>query len=58
MIRIDHVFLIWSMVAVALAYGGAIASTHSNKKRWIVITIVGQILGMAGIFTILTYLGV
>lgn len=58
MIRIEHIFLIWSLTAVALAYGGAIASAYSSKKRWIAVTIAGQIFGMAGLLTILAYLGI
>lgn len=58
MIRIEHIFLIWSLTAVALAYGGAIVSAYSSKKRWIAVTIAGQMLGMVGLLTILAYLGV
>lgn len=54
----DKFFVWWSLIAVALTYGGIIAGAYSDKKTWITLSRVGQIVGAVGLFAILFYLAV
>lgn len=52
----EHLFLIWSICANVLAYGGCIAQSKSDRRIWKILTICGQTLGVIGLFLILGYL--
>ena len=54
----DKFFVWWSLIAVALRYGGIIAGAYSNKKIWKKLARIGQIAGAIGLFAILIYLAV
>lgn len=54
----DKFFVWWALIAVALTYGGIIASAFSDKKIWIKLSRGGQIIGAVGLFAILFYLAV
>lgn len=54
----DKFFVWWSLIAVALTYGGIIAGAYSDKKTWIKLSRAGQIVGAVGLFAILFYFAV
>lgn len=52
----DKIFVWLALIAVALTYGGIIASAYSDKKIWLVLSRIGQIVGTVGLIAILSYL--
>lgn len=54
-----HLFLILSICANVLAYGGCIGqSKNDDCKLWKILKICGQALGVIGLFFILCYLSI
>lgn len=58
MIKIEKIFIWWSLVAVALTYSGLIIGGNSDKKVWKYFAKIGQVTGAVGLFAILLYLAV
>lgn len=54
----EHLLLILSICANALAYGGCIGQSKSNCKVWKILRVCGQTMGVIGLFLILSYLSV
>ena len=54
----EYWFLILSMIANVLAYGGCIVQNKDNRRAWVVIANCGRALGVIGLFLILIYLSV